>query len=115
MKKIEVLERVDALLKNPYTSGEKLSWCSELDEILRTEYLHEDAPENLEETAVGSPYDRMYVDFVMAKCCYYQRDYDAYNQHITAFYNKLSDFSNHEIREHIPSRKTKNQLRNWWC
>lgn len=118
MKKVEVLERADALCKNLYSAGEKLSWCAELDENLKADYLREEelsGTDLSEDTAVGAPYDLMYVDFVMAKCCYYQRDYDAYNQHITAFRNKLSDFSNHHIRENLPVRKTKNQVQNWWC
>jgi len=114
MKKFEVLKRVDTLCKNPFSAEEKRAWCAELDAMLKKEYYRMDAPDvGEEETLPPPPYDAMYIDFVMAKCCYYQRDFDAYNQHITAFNSKLSDFSNWYIRTHMPERETENKIKNW--
>ena len=42
-----------------------------------------------DETVCDAPYDRMYVDFVNAQICYYQRDFDTYNQHMNLFNQRL--------------------------
>lgn len=45
-----------------------------------------------DETVCGAPYDRMYVDFVNAQICYYQRDFDTYNQHMNLFNQRLNAY-----------------------
>ena len=45
-----------------------------------------------DETVCDAPYDRMYVDFVNAQICYYQRDFDTYNQHMNLFNQRLSAY-----------------------
>ena len=42
-----------------------------------------------EKTVCPAPYDRMYVDYVNAQICYYQRDFDTYNQHMNLFNQRL--------------------------
>lgn len=37
-----------------------------------------------------APYDNLYLDFLLGKICYYQSDYDGYNQHMTQYNNKLT-------------------------
>ena len=121
MKIIDAIKKADSLYPNNYTEEEKLDWCFELTKMLCCEYLKNEeigdlTSENFieKETLVSSPYDEMYVDFLLAKCCYYQRDYDTYNRHIMLFNSKLSDFSNRYIEENMPVRKTKNSLNGWW-
>lgn len=36
-----------------------------------------------------APYDYLYVDFLLGKMCYYQSDYDSYNQHMAQYNNKI--------------------------
>lgn len=125
MKIIEVLERCDELYPNTYTGEEKIKWCDELGAMLKEEYAKSYSGGKQEsyvpitditedETVVRFPYDLMYIDFLMAKCCYYQRDYEAYNQHITAFNSKLSDFANWFIERNMPIRETENRINGWW-
>ncbi len=45
-----------------------------------------------DETICGAPYDRMYVDYVNAQICYYQRDFDTYNQHMNLFNQRLEAY-----------------------
>lgn len=45
-----------------------------------------------DETVCGAPYDRMYVDYVNAQICYYQRDFDTYNQHMNLFNQRLAAY-----------------------
>ena len=125
MKIIDVIKTVDELYPNNYQASEKINWCDELGAMLRQEYakVYEDNVqkdyENItdpisEETIAPPPYDRMYIDFVLAKICYYQRDYDAYNQHIISFNSKLEDFARWYIERNMPVRTTDNAVRNWW-
>lgn len=121
MKINDVIKKADALYPNNYTEQEKIDWCYELTKMLYCEYLKNEEIKDPtsdnpleEETPISSPYDEMYVDFLLSKCCYYQRDYDAYNRHIMLFNSKLSDFSNRYIEENMPKRKTENKTNNWW-
>lgn len=128
MKIIEVTERVDELYPNSYKMSEKLAWCDELGEMLMSEYkksyIGADTGKSekyipisdpiTDETVVKPPYDAMYIDYLIAKCCYYQRDYDAYNQHILLFNNTLSDYAKWYIERNMPERDTKNRVNNWW-
>lgn len=45
-----------------------------------------------DETLCDAPYDRMYIDFVNAKICYYQRDFDTYNQHMNLFNQRMAAY-----------------------
>ena len=125
MKIIEVIEKVDALYPNSYKTAEKIAWCDELGEMLKREYAksysgnvqqeYEKISDPMEaETVVPPPYDAMYVDYVLAKCCYYQRDYETYNQHIVLFDSRLDDFSKWYIERNMPVRDTENKLKGWW-
>lgn len=125
MKITEVLEKVDALYPNSYSAEEKLAWCDELGDMLKKEYARSYVGKNeeeyskiknpdIDETVAPSPYDAMYIDFLLAKCCYYQRDYNAYNQHIIAFNSKLSDFAKWYIGHNMPTRETENKIKGWW-
>lgn len=64
-----------------------------------------------DETVAKSPYDRMYIDYLIAKCNYYNRDFNGYNQHMTYFNNLLSGFATDFIRKNEPLRR---ELRGWW-
>lgn len=65
-----------------------------------------------DETVCGAPYDRMYVDFVNAQICYYQRDFDTYNQHMNLFNQRLAAY-----QAWLQQRRTQDkdgQLVNWF-
>lgn len=64
-----------------------------------------------DETVPQSPYDRMYIDYLIAKCNYYNRDFQGYNQHMTYFNALLSGFATDFIRKNEPPRR---ELRGWW-
>ena len=123
---IDVIETVDALYPNKYTAAEKIAWCDELGHMLKEEYARSyvgsEETEKYspikspveDETVVPAPYDAMYVDFVLAKCCFYQRDYNAYNQHISAFNAKLEDYAKWYIERNMPKRDSENKINGWW-
>lgn len=125
MKIIEVIEKADTLYPNNYRAEEKIAWCDELGEMLKKEYAKtytgnvQDEYVKIsdpieDETVTPSPYDAMYVDYLLAKCCYYQRDYEAYNQHTLLFDARLADFANWYIERNMPVRETDNSVKGWW-
>lgn len=64
-----------------------------------------------DETVCGAPYDRMYIDYLIAKCNYYNRDFSGYNQHMNYFNAILTGFAEDFIRKNEPIRK---KLTGWW-
>lgn len=65
-----------------------------------------------DETVCDAPYDRMYVDYVNAQICYYQRDFDTYNQHMNLFNQRLAAY-----RSWLQERRTQDRdgrIINWW-
>lgn len=64
-----------------------------------------------EETLTPAPYDQMYIDWIMAKIAFYQRNYTVYNQIMNKFYDTLRRFDNWYIQR-APMDKD-NKIRNW--
>lgn len=65
-----------------------------------------------EQTLVPPPYDRMYIDWIIAKIGFYQNNYVVYNQNMNKFYNTLRQFDNWYISR-APMNKD-NKIRNWF-
>lgn len=65
-----------------------------------------------DETVCDAPYDRMYVDFVNAQICYYQRDFDTYNQHINLFNQRLGAYQAWLQQRRVQDRD--GRIVNWW-
>ena len=65
-----------------------------------------------DETEAEPPYDRMYIEYILAKGALYQHDYDSYAAHMTQYNNLFDEFK----RDY----KTRNPLtdmagfRNYW-
>lgn len=64
-----------------------------------------------ERTVCDPPYDSMYIDYVLAKICYFQRDMSAYNQHMTAFNSRLDAYKRW-LMGRMPSDDS--TFKNWW-
>ena len=65
-----------------------------------------------DETEVEAPYDRMYVEYLLAKIALYQHDYDTYASHMIQ-YNNIYD----ECRRDYKTRNPLNDLarfKNYW-
>ncbi len=64
-----------------------------------------------DETVCDPPYDRMYVDYVNAQICYYQRDFDTYNQHMNLFNQRIAAY-----QTYLQQRRTQDKdgkMVNW--
>ena len=59
-----------------------------------------------------APYDRMYVEYLLAKMALYQRDYAAYNAHISQ-YNYLLDGLRRDLKSRAPMN-TVSCFRGYW-
>lgn len=64
-----------------------------------------------DKTVCAEPYDSMYIDYILAKINLYQRDTEAYNQHMTAFNSRLNAYKRWLINR-MPARGA--VLENWW-
>ncbi len=65
-----------------------------------------------EKTVVDAPYDMLYIDFLNAKYCFYQRDYENYNAHMAVFNSRLADLDMYLAKSRPSSPDT--VLRNWY-
>ena len=45
-----------------------------------------------DETEADPPYDRLYIEYILAKMALYQHDYDAYSAHMTQYNNLYSEY-----------------------
>ena len=122
--------------KNLFRKGDSViittdDFCKEA-HILKTEYadgLHmlyiapvimADLPETdfmrierivTEKTVCDAPYDVMYIDYIIAKICMYQRDFGAYNQFMTCFNSRLNAYKKW-ITNQLP--QAGGRLKNRW-
>lgn len=65
-----------------------------------------------DETVCQAPFDMMYYDFINAKICFYQRDYDSYNAHMALFNSRLEDYDRYIIKNKPILCDTR--VTNWW-
>ncbi len=65
-----------------------------------------------DQTVVDAPFDMLYVDFLNAKYCFYQRDYENYNAHMALFNSRLADLDLYLAKTRPSSPDT--VLRNWF-
>ena len=115
MKLIEAINRVDSLIPNIYSVGEKAAWLSNLDSDIKTQII--DNYEGAEQVAfdgynedtpgdtvllVGSPHDIMYLRWLEAMIHYHNEEYDKYNNAMSVYNTAFSDYSRYYIRTHKP-------------
>lgn len=65
-----------------------------------------------EETICPAPYDLMYVDYVMAQVCFYQRDFGTYNRHMANYNQRLAAFDAWVQKRRVQEKD--NKIYNWW-
>ncbi len=65
-----------------------------------------------DETVVDAPFDMLYVNFLNAKYCFYQRDYENYNAHMALFNSRLADLDLYLAKTRPSSPDT--ILKNWF-
>ena len=64
-----------------------------------------------DKTVCDAPYDSMYIDYIIAKICIYQRDFNTYNQFMASFNSRLNAYKKW-ITNQLP--QAGGRLKNWW-
>lgn len=64
-----------------------------------------------DKTVCNAPYDSMYIDYIIAKICMYQRDFDTYNRFMSAFNSRLNAYKKWLVNN-LPQKCGK--FKNWW-
>lgn len=109
----EIIDKVDVLKPNPYGTGEKLDWLSDLDGRVMREVLlrheHEgELPEFVryssvsDELLVDDVYSDVYVYYLMAQMDFYNGEFGRYNNASAAFNQAYSDFARNYHGKHAP-------------
>lgn len=118
MKIKNVIERVDRLIKNEYDREEKISWLSAVDTLIQRELVmrHEGAVErdtkytvnDLDKELIAqSPYDEMYVMYLMLKIYFFNGEIELYNNAAEEYNNLLHEYRKWYVRNHrdLPTPK----------
>ena len=115
IKIIEAIERVDRLLYNTYSAGEKAAWLSKLDAMVTEQIIrpHQgaepvDFPGYTGETdgetvlLAPPPYDEMYLRWLEAQIHYCNGEFTRYNNAITLFNTEYIAYAAAYVRAHPP-------------
>ncbi len=111
MKISEVITRAKSYYPSEYTDEEMQRWCEEVSAMLTTEVEDLSEYTSSDETLCDTPYDIMYIDYVIAKICLYQHDFNTYNQFISLFNTRLDAYK--RWRMSSPPHQAE-KLKNWW-
>ena len=118
MKIIEAIKRIDSLMHNTYTEGDKVEWLSELDrevketiidtheggeEVIFTDY--DDITDLQTELLIPAPYSKAYLLWLEAQIHYYNGEIDKYNNAMDMFNETYDGFKNYYNRTHRPKGK----------
>ena len=91
----QVLEQVDAMLPNQYTTAEKRRWLLQAEGFVDTVLL------------VQPPYDELYRHYVEAQIHYANGEMERYNNACAAWNNALLTYRDFWCRSHMPRQGVK--------
>lgn len=63
-------------------------------------------------TICDPPYDEMYIDYICAQICFYQRKHDIYNQFISRYNDRLEEYG--RMMKEFASKNDRTVFSNWW-
>lgn len=90
-------DEVARLYPNEYTASEMMSWAREVNaDVTKNIEKREAQPARVSESdtvLIPAPYDDMYRYYILAQIAFYQRDYAAYNQYISLYGARRSDYA----------------------
>ena len=102
----QVLEQVDAMLPNQYTTAEKRRWLLQAEGFVETEVPPEDTGEDTV-LLVQPPYDELYRHYVEAQIHYANGEMERYNNACAAWNNALLTYRDFWCRSHMPRQGVK--------
>lgn len=65
-----------------------------------------------DETVCAPPYDELYVDYICAQICFYQRKYDVYQQFISRYNERMREYGN--LMKEYAAENDRTVFRKWW-
>lgn len=120
----EILAEVDETNPNAIDEGLKLKWLNTIETTIYTELvLPRDGSELVDkpnitidtdyslELIAQAPYDRLYVEYLLSKIDYTNREWDSYNNIANQFNQSYQEFAAHYNKQHKHKQtKLKNYL-----
>lgn len=111
MKISEVIRQAKSYYPSEYSDEEMGRWCDEVSAMLALEVEDEPSYTVSDTTLCDTPYDIMYIDYVIAKICLYQHDFNTYNQFISLFNTRLDAYKRWRMSSPLHQAQ---RLKNWW-
>lgn len=65
-----------------------------------------------DETVCAPPYDELYVDYICAQICFFQRKYDVYQQFISRYNERMREYGN--LMKEFEAENDRTTFVNWW-
>ena len=114
----EIISKVDALEPNQYGREQKISWLSDLDELIfrdiyKTHAMPEEYPTEFnrystgsEDVLVSGAYgNEMYLPYLMSKIAKENYEIDKYNVEAVLYNNAFTEYANYINRNYMPNNK----------
>lgn len=104
----KVIEYVDRLKPNVYTTEDKYRWINTLEGMVSREVMQREVPEYfLPDDAdtpllVGHPFDDLYGLYVMAMIDFHNREFDNYNNATLMFQQRYEQYKAWYIQHNVP-------------
>lgn len=102
MKYAEIINEVKELYPNEYSDSQYKKWLLELESLIAV-YAGQNAPETISlnsETSLHIPFDRLYIDFLMAQVSLHQHDDESYTRYMQMYNSRYREWQNWFIRTH---------------
>lgn len=119
MKIVEIINAVDRLNANQYTTDEKIGWLNTVDAMIKSEIIdtHEGAedivfegynPDTDTDTQllVSPPYSDIYKHFLDAQIYLNNSELNKYNNSIALYNNAYMAYQDYYNRTHMPIKQT---------
>ena len=113
MKYEEIIAEARELYSNEYSDSQILKWIKEAEDTAAI-YRGDTAASEInisDNSQIGPPFDRMYIDFVMAQVSFHQHDDESYMKYINMFNARFSDWKNYFVANTPMAKK---QYTNWF-
>ena len=109
----EVLTQTDDLYANAFSEEDKLQWLKQIEEKIYKEIVltHEDAVEmtdfddDTNELIAVSPYDSLYINYLIAQINKYNNETVRYNNAMIIFNEEYQEYANYYNRTKMPISK----------
>ena len=108
----EAISLIDTLRPNLRSGAEKCAWLYELDSKTSLQVYRSTPPEpynvltdGAKKLLIDSPYDDLYVLYLITKLDFFDGEYARYTNDATVFNSEFSDFAKNWRRDHRPARK----------